>query len=109
MTSPCRPAAQGYTKPMYSMDLGVRKNFLNKKLQVSLNCRDLLDSRKFRTFSSSETFSREQMFKHGSRRVQLTVTWNFGNNNAKRKPGHDNQQQMDDETGGMNGYNGVGE
>lgn len=101
--------AQGYTKPMYSMDLGVRKNFLNKKLQVSLNCRDLLDSRKFRTFSSSETFSREQMFKHGSRRVQLTVTWNFGNNNAKRKPGHDNQQQMDDETGGMNGYNGVGE
>lgn len=101
--------AQGYTKPMYSMDLGVRKNFLNKKLQVSLNCRDLLDSRKFRTFSSSETFSREQMFKHGSRRVQLTVTWNFGNNNAKRKPAHDNQQQMDDETGGMNGYNGVGE
>ena len=101
--------AQGYRKSNYSVDLGVRKNFLNKQLQVSLNCRDLLDSRKFRTFSSSDTFTREQLNRRGSRRVQLTVTWNFGNNYAKRKPGRNHQGQMDDDAGSMGGYNGGGE
>lgn len=38
---------QGYRKANFSMDLGLRKTFLDKKLTLAINCRDLLNSRKF--------------------------------------------------------------
>ncbi len=96
---------QGYRRANYSVDLGARKNFFNKKLTLSLNCRDLLNSRKFETFTSGENFTRHQINRRGGRRVSMTVTWNFGNMSQKRRPQKDGQQggdvQMD--------YNGAGE
>ena len=88
---------QGYRKPSYSIDFGARKNFFNKALSVSLNCRDLLDSRKWETFTSGENFTRHQIHRHGGRKVNLTVTYNFGNMKAKRhqmKKGSDSDVQM---------------
>ena len=88
---------QGYRKPSYSIDFGARKNFFNKTLSVSLNCRDLLDSRKWETFTSGENFTRHQIHRHGGRKVNLTVTYNFGNMKAKRhqmKKGSDSDVQM---------------
>ena len=88
---------QGYRKPSYSVDFGARKNFFNKALTVSVNCRDLLDSRKWETFTSGENFTRHQIFRHGGRKVNLTVTYNFGNMKAKRhqmKKGSDSDVQM---------------
>ena len=72
-------------------------NFFNKTLSVSLNCRDLLDSRKWETFTSGENFTRHQIHRHGGRKVNLTVTYNFGNMKAKRhqmKKGSDSDVQM---------------
>lgn len=88
-----RVITQGYRKPNYSVDLGVRKNFLNKTFTVALNCRDLLNSRKWENYTSSETFTRHQLNKRGGRNVNLTVTWNFGNMKAKKKPKQDNDMQ----------------
>lgn len=85
---------QGYRKGNYNVDFGVRKNFMNRKFTVSLNCRDVFNTRKWETFTSSESFTRHQINKWGGRKVNLTVTYNFGN--TKKKP--QRQQGMD----GMN-------
>jgi len=83
---------QGYRKANYSMEIGARKNFFNKKFTLAINCRDLLNSRRWENYTSSDTFTRHQMNKRGGRRVNITLTWNFGNTKAKKKP-----QQGDDE------------
>ena len=92
--------SQGYRKANYSVDLGVRKNFLNKALTLALNCRDVFNSRCFETYTSSETFTRHQKGWHNGRRVNLTLTWSFGNTKAK-KP----KRQVDEEGESMgSGY-----
>ena len=48
---------QGYRKGNYNVDFGVRKNFMNRKFTVSLNCRDVFNTRKWETFTSSESFT----------------------------------------------------
>ncbi|MBR5655826.1 MAG: TonB-dependent receptor [Prevotella sp.] len=96
---------QGYRKPGYGVDFGLRKNFLNKKLTLAITCRDVLNSRRFENFVESETFTRHQLNKRNSRTVNFTLTWNFGNMMPKRKdmPG----MGMDGEEG-MEGAEGMG-
>lgn len=77
--------AQGYRKPNFSMDFGLRKSFLNKALVLSVSCRDLLNSRKFESYTSSDTFSRYQFNQRRGRKINFTLTWNFGNSMAKHK------------------------
>lgn len=89
---------QGYRKANYRMDFGLRKNFFNKALTLSINCRDLLNSREWKTHTSDATFVRDQLNRRGGRRFNFTVTWNFGNNRAKKKPQHD-QSDSDDDSG----------
>ena len=90
-------------QPNDNFDLGVRKTFFDKKLALSLNCRDLFNSRRWETITSSSSFERQHRNWRGGRRVQLTVTWNFGNMKSKRPQ---RQQESDDEGGDMNGYSG---
>lgn len=96
---------QGYRKANYSIDFGARKNFFNKLFTLSVNCRDLLDSRRFETFTSGPNFTRHQINRRGGRRVSMTLTWNFGNMKQKKRPnksqGSENDIPMD--------YNGVEE
>ena len=72
---------------------------------MSLNCRDLLDSRKWENYTSSDTFTRYQKNRRQSRNFNLTVTWNFGN--MKRKDRPQNQGEQDDNDM-QDSYNGVG-
>lgn len=96
---------QGYRKANYSIDFGARKNFFNKLFTLSVNCRDLLDSRRFETFTSGPNFTRHHINRRGGRRVSMTLTWNFGNMKQKKRPnknqGSENDMPMD--------YNGVEE
>ena len=81
---------QGYRKANFSMNLGVRKTFLDRKLTLAINCRDLLNTRKFENFTSSETFTRHQKSWRSGRTVNMTLTWSFGNMKAKapkKRPG----------------------
>lgn len=95
---------QGYRKANCTLDLGVKKNFFNKALTMALNVRDVLDSRKFDVYTSSDTFRRHQKNWRNGRTANLTLTWNFGNMKAK-KPKHD-----DNNEGGnpADNYNGEG-
>lgn len=92
-----RLMAQGYRKPNYSVDLGLRKSFMSDKLTLSINARDLLDSRKFRTITSGSGFWQDSENWRGGRRIGFTLTYNFGNMNKKKdKSKNENRSEEPD-------------
>lgn len=99
--------AQGYRKGNFRLNLGLRKSFLDRKLMLAINCRDVLNTGKFETYTSSETFTRYQKNWRSGRTVNFTLTYNFGNMKAKApKKKVDNSANMSGEEGGgmENGY-----
>lgn len=99
--------SQGEMKGNYSIDLGLKKSFMNRKFMLSVSGRDLFDSRKWESETSSDTFWRHQKGWRGGRRVDFTFTWNFGNMKPKQRP-QQNEQGGDDENSGS-GYEMGGE
>lgn len=97
--------AQGYRKGNFRLNLGLRKSFLDRKLMLAINCRDVLNTGKFETYTSSETFTRYQKNWRSGRTVNFTLTYNFGNMKAKvPKKKVDNSANMSgEEGGGMDG------
>lgn len=98
---------QGYRKANFSMDLGLRKTFLNRKLTLAINCRDLLNTRKFENYTSSDTFTRYQKNWRSGRTVNLSLTWNFGNMKAKapkKKVNNSANEDSENMNGMDNGY-----
>lgn len=98
--------AQGYRKANYTLDAGLRKSFFNRKLSLSINARDLLDSRKWHTITSGTGFEQDAKSWRGGRKIGFTLTYSFGNMRAKPfkgkkrdNGGNDNmmfQDEMDD-------------
>lgn len=93
-----RIVAQGYRKPNYSVNLGLRKSFMNDKLTLSINARNLLNSQKFRTVTSGDGFWQDSENWQGGRSVGFTLTFNFGNMSGKKKnKDRDNSESQEDE------------
>ena len=92
---------QGHRPASYVVDMGVRKNFLNRMFTLSVNCRDLLNSRKWESYTNSDTFSRYQLNRRRSRTVNFTLTWNFGNQSGKKKS---MERPEEEEEYNSNGY-----
>lgn len=76
--------AQGSREGGWSVDVGVRKNLGN--WSIALNCRDLFDSRKFKSTTNGTNYSQYSERWRGGRTVSLTIKYSFGNmgNNNKR-------------------------
>lgn len=91
-------AAQGHREANYSLDAGLRKSFLNRKLSVSINARDILDSRKWHTITSGTGFKQDSKNWRGGRQFGLTLTYSFGNMRAK---GNKSVKKTDSESGMM--------
>ena len=87
-----RIVAQGHREPSYSLDIGLRKMF-NRSWSLSVNARDLLDSRGWHTVTRNNSFIRDSESSHGGRRFSITLTYSFGNMNA-RKPNRNQHQEM---------------
>lgn len=94
---------QGYRKPNASLDLGLRKTFFNKLFSLSVNWRDVLGTRKWENYTSTESFTRHQK-NWRDPRVNFTLTWNFGNMNSKKKRQDDMNGGSDDDSQSYGGY-----
>lgn len=79
-----RVVAQGTSSHSYFIDLGLRKTFLDKQLALSLNVRDLLNSRSRTTTTWANNFWQYQQNKRNSRTISLTISYNFGNMKGKK-------------------------
>ena len=80
-----RVVAQGTTSHSYSIDIGLRHTFLNKQLALALNVRDLLDSRARRNTTWGDGFWQFSENRWHSRSISLTLTYNFGNQQPRRR------------------------
>ena len=80
-----RVVAQGTTSHSYSIDVGLRHTFLNKQLALALNVRDLLDSRARRNTTWGDGFWQFSENRWHSRSISLTLTYNFGNQQGRKR------------------------
>ena len=76
--------AQGERAEDFSVDLGLRKTFLDKKFSLNVMVRDLLNSRKMGSTSWGDCFYQVSENRFSGRMIGFTVTYNFGN--MKPKP-----------------------
>lgn len=92
-------AAQGKNLHNYSVNLGLRKSFLNQKLTASLAVRDLLNSRKRGSETWDDTFYQKSEFSFSGRTFNLNLSYNFGNlkgKDRKMKEGKQGGVEEDD-------------
>ncbi|MBP1664940.1 MAG: TonB-dependent receptor, partial [Bacteroidetes bacterium] len=93
--------AQGERAEDFSVDLGLRKTFLDKKFSLNVMVRDLLNSRKMSSTRWGDGFYQVSENRFSGRMIGFTVTYNFGN--MKPKPsekksgntGESNDEGMD--------------
>ena len=85
---------QGKEYDNYWIDAGLRRAFMDRKLTVSVSGRDLLDSRRRKSYTFGENFQQMSKDVWGGRMVALTVAYNFGNSN-KKKNNQRNGESMD--------------
>ena len=71
-------ASQGYIKPFYEVDLGVKKSFLKNKLSLSLSYNDIFRSRVQDQYSYSVYFVQDYSRIHDPRMLKLNLMYNFG-------------------------------
>jgi outer membrane receptor protein involved in Fe transport len=97
--------AQGYIKPRYSFDIGIRKEWTLKggnTLSANLNMNDFLKTQKYGTHSESSFFTQETERRRDAQILRLNLQWRFGKfdvNLFKRK----NNRQEDGDTPIMTG------
>lgn len=89
--------AQGTRQGGWSVDIGLRKTFGDWSL--SLNCRDLFDSRRFKSTTVGSDYEQYNERWRGGRQIRLTLKYSFGNMKAKRS-------KLDAEPMDASGYGG---
>jgi len=87
--------SQGLKQEKYSIDMGVRQTFLDRKMSVNLNVRDLLNSNKDRTTTSGAGYSQTSESYFNARMLNLSVSYNFGNSKPKKTDAKKRQSNQD--------------
>ena len=85
--------AQTKTEGIFSIDLAFSKEIFKDNATISLNVRDLLNSRKRRSFTTTEFFNRDSEFQWRQRQITLSFIYRF--NQQKKR-----QQNQRGENGG---------
>ncbi|SFZ91723.1 Outer membrane receptor proteins, mostly Fe transport [Flaviramulus basaltis] len=75
--------AQSESKGVFSLDLAFSKEIFNDNATISLNVRDLLNSNKWNSLTTTEFFSRDSEFQWRQRQVNLSFRYRF--NQQKRR------------------------
>ena len=93
-----RQEAQSDTEGIFSLDLAFSKEILNKKATISVNVRDLLNSRKYKSVTTTDFYSRYSEFQWRQRQINVSFIYRFNqmlNNkdrSGQRGSGGDNME-----------------
>ncbi|WNH10195.1 TonB-dependent receptor domain-containing protein [Thalassobellus suaedae] len=85
-----RQNAQSETEGIFSLDLAFSKEIFNDNATISLNVRDLLNSRKRKSLTTTEFFSRYSENQWRQRQINLSFRYRF-NQQKKRNERRNNQ------------------
>lgn len=96
-----RLTAQGSRQGGWGVNIGVRKNV--GPWSFSLNCRDLFDSRRFKSTTNGVGYTQHDERWRGGRTFRLTIKYSFGNMKGKQQRGDGPQ-----EDGEMPAYESAG-
>lgn len=77
-----RLVAQGKRLANYGFDVGLKKSFLDKKINLNVNVRDLFNTRSWHTITEGSGFYQDYEGWRG-RSVRVSLTYNFGNMRTK--------------------------
>jgi hypothetical protein len=92
--------SQGIKQEKFTIDLGVRQTFLDRKLSVTLNVRDLLNSNKDKSTTSGIGFSQSSESYFNARMINLAISYNFGNSKPRKsdmkKRDNSTENEMED-------------
>ena len=94
---------QGYRKANGSLDLGLRKSFLNRTFSLAINWRDVFNSRQFENYTEGPTFWRHQK-NWRKPNLNVQITWNFGNMTSQKKRSDREEEQGTEEENTFGGY-----
>jgi outer membrane receptor protein involved in Fe transport len=94
-----RLIAQGKELSNFAIDLGLRKTFFDKKINLNLMVRDVFDSRKRKATTYGEGYSQTSYSFWGGRMIGLTATYNFGNMKPKQSEKKQNSNDMNIDSG----------
>ncbi len=89
-----RVSAQGRWDPVGSLNLGWSRDFLKKKMTLTLSVRDLFNSRKRRGTTEFDNFYQYSEFQWRSRQASLTASYRI-NQKKKRGPSRTGGGQSD--------------
>ena len=86
---------QGTQEGILSIDVALAKDFWNDNATVSFNVRDLLNSRKRESFTTTDFYQRESTFQWRQRSINLSLTYRF--NQQKREQQRRGQENGNEE------------
>lgn len=90
---------QGQIEPLWGINLGVKRDVLNKKGTISVNISDIFDTRIFRITTNDSRFDLNRMFNRETRIGTVAFTYRFGGfkdrNGNRERGGRDMGEDMD--------------
>lgn len=93
---------QGRRDGIFSIDLAFSKDLFNDNATLSFNVRDLLNSRKVRSFTAAEFFDRESEFQWSQRSVTVSLIYRF-NQQKRDQQRRAREPRMDNDGGEFEG------
>ena len=90
-------SAQGSREGYMMLNLGLRREFLNKALSFTLQARDVLQTAKWEFISEGEGFYSKGTFKRQAPVVTLQISWKIHNYEEKRKRDERDSENGDEE------------
>ncbi len=95
-----RASAQGQWDPVGSLDIGWSKDFLKRKLSLTLSVRDLFNSRKRRGTTEFDNFYQYSEFQWRARTARLTASYRINQKQSRRGRRGGGQRSSDGFEGG---------
>lgn len=96
-----RQNAQGTSQGIFTLDLAFSKEFFNDNATISLNVRDLFNSRKRKDLTTTESFERYSESQYRQRQVNLSFIYRF--NQQKQRNNRRNNENGGGEDFDMEG------
>ncbi|MGA1226456.1 MAG: outer membrane beta-barrel protein [Tamlana sp.] len=91
-----RQSAQSENQGIFSLDLAFSKEIFNDNATISLNVRDLLNSRKGKSLTTTDTYRRYREFQWRQRQINLSFMYRF-NQQKRRNDRRKNQNGIGDD------------
>ena len=89
--------AQTRTKARFSMDLAFSKELFKDKATLSLNVRDLFNSNRRQSFTTTEFFNRDSDTQWRPRQITLALIYRFNQQKQRQRSRNDNGNNGDDD------------